>query len=39
MPVSDVGSRKPFDFSRFHVIYPAAPGGLFRLPISLIAEN
>jgi hypothetical protein len=34
-----MGGRKPFDFSRFHVIYPAAPGGALRPQTMLIAEN
>jgi hypothetical protein len=32
-------SRKPFDFLRIHVIYPATSGGSLRPQTMLIAEN
>jgi hypothetical protein len=32
-------SRKPFDFPRFHVIYPATPGSSLRPATLVIAEN
>jgi hypothetical protein len=34
-----MSSRKPFDFPRFHVIYPAMPGGSLHRETFVIAEN
>jgi hypothetical protein len=34
-----MSSRKPFDFLRFHVIYPATPGASLRPETFVIAEN
>jgi hypothetical protein len=33
------GYRKPFDFPRFHVIYPATLDGCAGAELMLIAEN